>query len=445
MKNKNRSSLTFKLSINVLLMSLTIGIFISYFGYRIYYKEMINHYYNLGETLINTSSKLVDWDKIDYYLETLDKDEQYNEVMEELRILNAASDAEYLYVLVPKDNGAVYVFDTDESKERCELGYYWEWYEDFVSYEDELNRGEAVGPILTDEDYGWLLSIYLPFNDTNGEFAGYLGVDYSVDHMMNQLWSFMYRLITAAILISIFLAVVSFILFSKIVIKPINKLANAANAFVVGDSEYTNSIEQLSIRSNDELGELEDALKAMDQRIKEYITSLKIVTHKAEIDSMTQLYNRGSFEKKVNQTLMEKNDVNSIFFIIDIDSFKSVNDNYGHDIGDKVIKDFSSILRFHIRHDAIVGRLGGDEFGIFVQGDWPQEAIEKEASDLLEEFSNISRFYDFNISASMGVCIGNGKNMDFHKLYKTADEALYQVKDSGKSNYVFKTYKEKNK
>ena len=86
----------------------------------------------------------------------------------------------------------------------------------------------------------------------------------------------------------------------------------------------------------------------------------KYLIHLSEIDPLTSVFNKETTQKLIDQKL--KNHEHFCFLILDVDDFKSVNDNYGHAVGDKVLKNLSDLFKNHFRQTDIVGRIGGDEF-----------------------------------------------------------------------------------
>ncbi len=149
----------------------------------------------------------------------------------------------------------------------------------------------------------------------------------------------------------------------------------------------------------------------------------------AETDTMTGILNRGSGEQKVIVALASGK--RGMFCIIDIDLFKSINDNYGHDVGDKVIRGIADILKEEFRERDIIFRLGGDEYAIFAQN-----VVEESKGEAIMNrvFIRISRMEipelgDNHPSVSAGaVIISNGETPSFEEVYRKADECVYKSK-----------------
>ncbi|WDU84557.1 GGDEF domain-containing protein [Caloramator sp. Dgby_cultured_2] len=127
--------------------------------------------------------------------------------------------------------------------------------------------------------------------------------------------------------------------------------------------------------------------------------------------------------------------------LTDLDRFKLVNDTYGHDAGDKILKVFSSILRKHTRKYDIVARFGGEEFIIFLSATNKENA--KKKAEQLREYVERSEVYIRDVdkkvkfTASFGVSeLLPEDNYDVEKVIKRADKALYLAKNSGRNMVI---------
>lgn len=162
------------------------------------------------------------------------------------------------------------------------------------------------------------------------------------------------------------------------------------------------------------------------------------LTHKAERDSMTKILNRESFVTKVEKYL-EGTENNSSLILIDIDHFKTINDTYGHMAGDYIIKSIVNIVKNSIRESDFFGRLGGDEFIIFVK-DADRSSILNLTNRIegsVREYSFIFNNIDINVTLSIGAQIA--AKTTFNRLYELADEALYEAKETGRAKSVIHT------
>ena len=126
------------------------------------------------------------------------------------------------------------------------------------------------------------------------------------------------------------------------------------------------------------------------------------------------------------------------YLIIDLDFFKSVNDKYGHPVGDLVLKKIADILSEQFRNTDYVARIGGDEFAVIITkfGDTPEIVIQRKIETINRMLQNTEDGLP-KVSLSVGVAISTmGYNI---KLEKQADKALYHVKQGGRCNCSFFT------
>ena len=158
----------------------------------------------------------------------------------------------------------------------------------------------------------------------------------------------------------------------------------------------------------------------------------------SETDRMTGLYDRVSGEHKINDLL--RNEVEGVFLELDIDSFKSINDTYGHQVGDQVILAVADALQNTFRANDITMRLGGDEFGVFAVGITKKEMTEAIIHRLFQhlECLEIVELGERKVCASVGaVLFTGGKDMTFDKLYAAVDPAMYRSKSVSGNSLTF--------
>lgn len=159
-------------------------------------------------------------------------------------------------------------------------------------------------------------------------------------------------------------------------------------------------------------------------------------------DYLTNIYNRRYFfEYGSNKYMKSKRNNKDLYLIVmDIDKFKKINDEYGHDVGDLVIKEFVRGIRELIpTNNSLFARLGGEEFGLMIW-DYKYEEIEKNLEEIMFYFRNkkiqIQEDKELQITVSIGVT--NDYSEDLDKMMKISDELLYDVKNNGRNNYKIK-------
>lgn len=166
----------------------------------------------------------------------------------------------------------------------------------------------------------------------------------------------------------------------------------------------------------------------------------------AQRDPLTGLYNKMTAQNLVEDYLAKCNQKEiCALLILDVDNFKQVNDTQGHPFGDEVLVNAAEKIKGLFRKSDILGRIGGDEFLIFMKG-IPDEAFAGlRAQSLVDMFCNIATLGQENLllSCSVGVAISPQDGTDFLQLFKNADHALYQAKKRGKNNhYIYQQHKD---
>ncbi|MBQ9413339.1 MAG: diguanylate cyclase [Oscillospiraceae bacterium] len=176
---------------------------------------------------------------------------------------------------------------------------------------------------------------------------------------------------------------------------------------------------------------VENIMRHMDR-----IAGLKMV---AEADPMTGLLNKVNAQKTLAEICVH---ANGILMMVDLDSFKLVNDLYGHGMGDRILIRFAEILKSVIRSSDVAGRMGGDEFIVFCKDIKDEEIVADKARRINESLLASAKEFmgeDFGIplGASIGAVAVPEEGTDFYDLYQKADKALYRVKQHGKHGYSF--------
>ncbi len=163
------------------------------------------------------------------------------------------------------------------------------------------------------------------------------------------------------------------------------------------------------------------------------ITNKKLLEELYIRDTLTGLYNRAYFEKIISslEPNQRKTDLSFALVIVDIDLFKSINDTYGHQVGDKALKGVANILYNNLRADDIVARWGGEEFVIMLKNVDLPSAITI-ANKLRVAVLEATIIENKSITCSFGISLYD-KNSDINEVFQKADKALYEAKNSGRN------------
>lgn len=201
------------------------------------------------------------------------------------------------------------------------------------------------------------------------------------------------------------------------------------------DRAYNNSDEEHFISTENDLKLLSFSLLS------------DVIRKESQTDKLTGLLSRKRFEELANE-LINKSEATVYFLLFDIDKFKKVNDSYGHRFGDSVLKIISSRVSSLIGEEAILGRIGGEEFMLIVEGVMD---IESYAENIRIAVSQIDYEQlgepDLNITISIGISIFPENGTDYKTLYENADRAMYKSKEDGRNRATFydKTFTKRKK
>ncbi|MCR4740411.1 MAG: diguanylate cyclase [Lachnospiraceae bacterium] len=170
--------------------------------------------------------------------------------------------------------------------------------------------------------------------------------------------------------------------------------------------------------------------------VTEHIESLRQIEEMARHDVLTGLYNRSYFKDIVNEDVSAGR--RGSFLMMDMDDFKGVNDRYGHQRGDQVLKNLASILSQFPEEDMYACRVGGDEFCVYLRNTTDREYIKEVIQNITDRFKKLFREDDDKrCSVSVGAVINDDPKTiyDCSTMYAMADRKLYEAKNSGKDTY----------
>lgn len=155
---------------------------------------------------------------------------------------------------------------------------------------------------------------------------------------------------------------------------------------------------------------------------------------KSTTDPLTKMLNKSSAQREIGDAVKKSS---GALLMIDLDSFKLVNDIYGHNIGDKILIQFAELIKSVVREEDLVGRMGGDEFIAFLQNVSDEKILRYKTAFLNSQILVVAKkLMGDDMQIPLGVSIGAvfvpSEGKDFTTLYKKADKALYEVKHNGK-------------
>lgn len=162
----------------------------------------------------------------------------------------------------------------------------------------------------------------------------------------------------------------------------------------------------------------------------------------ADNDALTGINNRKGLEEKILNIMKSSWDSTGVLLFLDLDDFKQINDSKGHAFGDKVLRTVAEKIKSCVRSTDVVGRIGGDEFIVFLNGISGRNAALKKAEEIDRKIQNSCIGYPVTVSIGIAQFPEDGSEYDV--LIKRADQALYYSKNKGKNRYTFYDKKTKD-
>jgi diguanylate cyclase (GGDEF)-like protein len=235
---------------------------------------------------------------------------------------------------------------------------------------------------------------------------------------------FSFALLAMGVVVAVVLALLLALILHRLDTAPVA----AARQFV---TQLESGLQPAALETTrtDDLGELLRALNRLTNRDK--------AVQQANTDALTGLANRRGMVQKLEQAFKAGKEL--ALFYVDLDKFKPVNDQYGHEMGDAVLRKVAEFLNACAREGDLVGRLGGDEFVIVFYGLTDRKLLTERAEKLLALLNepfwiNGTRI---KIGGSIGITIAPADGSSTEALLNAADETMYAVKKAGRNNFKF--------
>ena len=440
------SSLRTKMLFNLMSITLFVAIFISAISYTIYQDSIIEDRQRIADGIISMVVNEINPKRVDEFLEKGYQAEGYKEVERELYKIRASnSDIKFLYVYKIMEDGCHVVFDLDTPTiEASEPGSVEEFDESFEELLPDLLAGRPIRPIINNDKYGNLLTIYKPVYSSTGKCVCYAGIDFSMEILNDYGRMFITKVIAlfSGAVILIFVLVLLFI--ENNIILPVNTMAYCARNFAY-DSETAREknierMRSLDIRTHDEIENLYSAFLKTTADSMHYFENLRkakievaVMDKLAHTDSLTGLKNKTAYAKKTSDfdAAIAKGHAEFCIVMVDVNYLKRVNDTYGHEYGNIYLINAGK-LACEIFGEENVYRIGGDEFVAVLDG----ENFAK-SSELVEKFRGTVKRLQRDkklepwekVSAAVGVAYYD-KNSDksAEEVFKRADADMYKNK-----------------
>ena len=290
---------------------------------------------------------------------------------------------------------------------------------------DVLNTGENhfyTHTLINGKAY---FSYYIPLRNQDGSVVGMLFVGRPSETVSLSIQNYVYPL-TWLIIGFVALVTVCIYFYTRKFVAVLLHIHSFLSEVASGNLNAT--LDQSVTKRSDELGDIGRCALSMQRSLRTMI----------EQDALTELYNRRSGDKKLRQVFEEARSSGQSFAIAigDIDFFKKVNDTYGHECGDAVLKNVSALLKQHMWHRGFAARWGGEEFLLVFENVDLAEA-RKQLELLMDKIHELDTLYDEqHVKVNMTFGLVCDPDKDIHTLLKEADEKLYIGKTNGRNQVV---------
>ncbi len=376
------SSLRTKLLFNLMAITLFVAVFISATSYMIYQDSIIDDRKRIADGIISMVVAEIDPKRVDEFLEKGYQADGYIEVERELHKIRVSnSDIKFIYVYKIMEDGCHVVFDLDTTDvEASEPGSVEEFDESFEPLLDDLFAGRPIKPIINNDRYGYLLTIYKPVYDSMGHCVCYAGIDFSMEILNDYGRMFIAKVIAlfSGAVILIFVLVLTFV--ENNIILPVNTMAYCARNFAYDSEEAReHNIERmksLDIKTRDEIENLYSAFLKTTSDSMHYFENLKrskiqlaVMDELAHKDALTGLQNKTAYTEHVAKfdADIAARRAEFVIIMIDVNFLKRVNDTYGHEYGNTYLINAGKLAASVFGAEKVY-RIGGDEFVVVLDG-----------------------------------------------------------------------------
>ena len=380
---KRKLSLRAKILINLLILFTILTaayVAISYFEFKDY---TVRDCVDYAKGLCSLIEDELDAEHIDDYIEKGFDYPGYTEIRSRLfKLRDAYPDIVFLYVYQIREDGCHVVFDLDTDDEPAsEPGDIVEFDESYLKYIPDMLAGKEVPAIISRDQFGYLLTIYMPMKDAAGNCKCYVGVDYSMDLLTEYVANIVKKVVLIFVAVMVLLSTVTIIAANRGIVKPVKQLENRAFR-----------------------------------------------------DTLTGLLNRNAYYdyNKVLDAQIAAGEAQFSIIMVDVNNLKKMNDNYGHEKGNQYLKNSADLIA------SVFGRenlypIGGDEFVAVMEG----KDRQAESTHLLQEFrAKVQDYHERKglkpweqVYAAAGIAdYTSGKDTCTEDVLKRADAAMYTEK-----------------
>ena len=285
-KRANNRIVSLRTKIIALLITacVTIGAVAMIISVILYRQYTIEEHFILAEGVADLVAERIDGDKVNEFIEKGDSAEGYKEVENLLyQIRESSRDVDYVYVYKIEPDGCHVVFDLDtEELEGEEPGTIVAFDASFTEMIPDLIAGKPIAPIITNDTYGWLITVYKPVYDSKGVCQCYAAVDISMNVIRSNEIAFAVKLLSLFLGFFILVVAIGFWVSEYNIVLPVNTMAISASAFAFDNEEAleenVEQIKRLKIRTGDEIENMYHAFSKTTENSVNYMNDLQTKT-----------------------------------------------------------------------------------------------------------------------------------------------------------------------
>lgn len=290
-KQSNRFSLQFKIILLVASAMLIVAGVVTGISFIHYRRAAIQEQINLAEGVVSVAAKAVDGDKVDYYIEKGFDAEGYDAIYQRFfDLANSSENVQFVYAYQIREDGCHVVFDADTPElEGSAPGELVEFDEAFLNVLPSLLAGEHIDPIISNEKYGWLLSVYEPVFDSAGKCKCYIGVDINMNQITIDGYQFLARVVSLLVGFFLLILAITIWLAEYNVILPINAMSLSTGHFAYDSGsareEAVESLRELDIKTGDEI---ENLYHSVTKTTEDMVAAIENEEHQKQVVTKMQ-------------------------------------------------------------------------------------------------------------------------------------------------------------
>ena len=360
----------------------------------------------------------------------------------------------YLYAYSLNGDGlnATYLFDASVDHDvPANLGDNYEIEADIRAQIAKHGAGEPLDTVMDNTEWGYLMTCSKPLIDSNGNFQGYILIDFDLTKVRENNILFIIKLFVLIFALMLVIFAFGMQAVTARITNPIEKMYQCLSNFkyvtTKDREENLRSLKELNIHTNQEIQSLYEALIISAESSLRYMQEYRTITQKlgavnkmAHTDVMTGVNNKTAFEDRVSELLSRTANEESpeiAVIMADINNLKYINDKFGHKFGDEYIKGCCRVLSDFCKFSQIY-RVGGDEFIVILAGDDYKNRkliYEMLRSHFIDTYTDTTRPPEKRYSVSLGLAEYESSDSGLSDMIKRADEAMYKEKKAFKEVY----------